>query len=122
MNLLLDTNALICWGIGRVRPATANIVRRADIVAVSAASAWEIAIKRTLGKLRFDGDVADALEEYGFVGLSVTVRHADAMLALPAHHSDPFDRLIIAQALEEGFTILTSDRAFELYRVPVVWF
>jgi PIN domain nuclease of toxin-antitoxin system len=58
---------------------------------------------------------------YGFLPLPVTLRHADLLQDLPAHHADPFDRLLIAQALEEGLTILTSDRAFEPYRVPVVW-
>ena len=121
MKLLLDTNALIRWHAGTLRAPAVSVVERADAVAVSPVSAWEIAIKRTLGKLRFGDAVEAVAERYGFDELPVTLRHADRLSDLPAHHSDPFDRLLIAQALEEGFTILTSDRAFEAYRVPVVW-
>jgi PIN domain nuclease of toxin-antitoxin system len=96
-------------------------VRRAELVAVSAISAWEIAIKRALGKLEIKDTVEDIVEQNGFVALSATIRHGDLLRELPLHHPDPFDRLLIAQALDEGFTILTSDRSFEPYRVPVVW-
>jgi PIN domain nuclease of toxin-antitoxin system len=121
MRLLLDTNALIRWHAGTLRPPAVRVVERADSVAVSPVSAWEIAIKRALGKLRFSDAVEAVAERYGFDALPVTLRHADRLNDLPAHHGDPFDRLLISQALEEGFTILTSDRAFEAYRVPVVW-
>ncbi len=96
-------------------------VQRADLVVVSGVSAWEIAIKQALGKLRLDDAVEDIAAAYGFVALPVTLRHGDLLRELPRHHPDPFDRLLIVQALEEGLTILTSDRAFEPYRVPVVW-
>jgi PIN domain nuclease of toxin-antitoxin system len=96
-------------------------VQRADVVAVSAVSAWEIAIKRALGKLRLDDSVESLVEGNGFLALPVTVRHGDLLRDLPQHHTDPFDRLLIVQALEDGLTILTSDRAFEPYRVPVIW-
>lgn len=96
-------------------------MRRADLVAVSAITAWEIAIKRAVGKLRFPEPVETVLEQNGFLALPVTVRHGDLLRELPRHHPDPFDRLLIVQALEEGLTILTLDRAFEPYRVPVVW-
>jgi PIN domain nuclease of toxin-antitoxin system len=121
VNLLLDTNAIIRWHAGTLRAPAVQVVERADVVAVSAVSGWEIAIKRALGKLRF-GDALEAVaDRYGFQPLPVTLRHADVLRELPGHHGDPFDRLLIAQALDEGFTILTSDRAFEAYRVPVVW-
>ncbi len=121
MRLLLDTNALIRWHAGELRPATARAVQRADLVVVSAVSAWEIGIKRALGKLRMEAPVEDLLSLYGFHPLAATVRHGDLLRDLPRHHTDPFDRLLIVQALDEGLTILTSDRAFEPYRVPVVW-
>lgn len=121
MKLLLDTIALIRWHAGTLRPPAVRIVERAEVVAVSPVSAWEIAIKRALGKLRFAEAVEDVTRENGFDELTVTLRHADLVRVLPAHHGDPFDRLLIAQALEEGFTILTSDRVFEAYRVPVEW-
>ena len=121
MKLLLDTSALIRWHAGVLRPPAVRIVERAAAVAVSPVSAWEIAIKRALGKLKFADGVESVAARYGFDELPVTLRHADLVRDLPSHHGDPFDRLLIAQALEEGFTILTSDRVFEAYRVPVEW-
>jgi PIN domain nuclease of toxin-antitoxin system len=84
-------------------------------------SSWEIAVKRSIGKLRFDDSVEELVAQNGFLGLPVTIRHGDLLRDLPLHHADPFDRLLIVQAQEDGFTILSSDRAFEPYRVPVVW-
>ncbi len=121
MRLLFDTNAFIRWHAGRLKPAAVRTVRRAELVAVSAVTAWEIAIKRAMGKLRIDDAVEDVVAGNAFLPLPVTVRHGDLLRRLPLHHGDPFDRLLIVQALEEGLTILTSDRAFESYRVPVVW-
>ena len=121
MRLLLDTNAVIRWHGGLLPSAGVSLVRRASLVAISAISAAEIAIKRALGKLRFDDVLEDVVTQNGFVTLPVTVRHGDLLRALPQHHRDPFDRLLIVQAQDEGLTILTSDRAFEPYRVPVVW-
>jgi PIN domain nuclease of toxin-antitoxin system len=121
VKLLLDTNALIRWHAGTLKRPAVEAVQKADLVAVSAVSAWEIAIKRALGKLTFRDTVEAVTDGYGFLPLPVTLRHADLLQNLPAHHSDPFDRLLIAQALEEGLTIVTSDHAFEPYRVPVVW-
>lgn len=96
-------------------------MRRAEVVAVSAITAWEIAIKRAVGKLRMDEVVEDVVKRNQFLPLPVTVRHGDLLRDLPLHHGDPFDRLLIVQALDEGLTILTSDRSFEPYRVPVAW-
>ena len=120
MRLLLDTSALIRWHAGTLRAPGARAIARADVVAVSAVSAWEITIKRALGKLRFHDPVEAVGERYGFSSLPVSLRHADAVRDLPMHHPDPFDRLLLAQALEDGFTILTLDRTFEAYRVPLV--
>lgn len=121
MRLLLDTNALVRWHFGTLSRAATAVVARAEVVSVSPVSAWEIAIKAALGKLKFPDAVETVAERYGFGSLPITLRHADAVRTLPLHHADPFDRLLIAQALESGFTILTSDRMFEPYRVPVVW-
>ncbi len=121
MRLLLDTTVLIRWHAGRLGPAGLRAVRRAEVVAVSAITAWEIAIKQAVGKLRFEDPVEAVVAQNGFLALPVTVQHGDRLRDLPRHHPDPFDRLLIVQALEEGLTILTSDRAFEPYRVPVVW-
>ncbi len=119
--MLLDTNALVRWHLDQLRPAALRTVQRADLVVVSAISAWEIAIKRAVGKLELEARVEDIVAQNGFLSLPATVRHGDLLRDLPRHHGDPFDRLLIVQALEEGLTILTSDRAFEPYRVPVVW-
>ncbi len=121
MRLLLDTNALIRWADGTLGERAVRSVQEASVVAVSAISAAEIAVKRQLGKLRFAGTVREMAESYGFIELPLTLRHADRLHLVPAHHPDPFDRLLIAQALEEGLTILTTDRVFEAYRVPVEW-
>jgi PIN domain nuclease of toxin-antitoxin system len=121
VRLLLDTNVFIRWHAGKLRPAAVRAVRRAELVAVSAITASEIAIKRAVGKLRMDDAVEDVVARNEFLPLPVTIRHGDLLRDLPLHHGDPFDRLLIVQALDEGLTILTADRAFEPYRVPVVW-
>ena len=121
MRLLLDTNAFLRWHAGKLRPAALRTMRRAELVAVSAITAWEIALKRAAGKLRMDDAVEDVVARNKFLPLPVTVRHGDCLRDLPRHHADPFDRMLIVQALDQGLTILTADRAFELYRVPVVW-
>ena len=126
MNLLLDTQALLWWKEGSRklgRRAHRAIERDAATVRVSAVSAWEIAIKSRSGRLRLAEPLhiwmPDELERNGFVMLNVTVGHAVAVASLPDHHSDPFDRLLIAQAREGGLTIVTSDPAFSQYGVNV---
>jgi PIN domain nuclease of toxin-antitoxin system len=121
VRLLLDTNALVRWHLKKLRPAAVRTVKRAELVVVSAISAWEIAIKGSVGKLDLKDTVEDIVARSRFHPLPVTIRHGDLLRDLPRHHSDPFDRLLIAQALDEGLTILTADRVFELYRVPVAW-
>jgi PIN domain nuclease of toxin-antitoxin system len=118
---LLDTNALIRWHAGALPAPAVRVVQRAATVAVSAVSAWEVAVKQALGKLRFPDAVEDVVELYGFVSLPASVRHGDLLRSLPHHHPDPFDRLLIVQALDENLTVMTSDRAFEAYGVSVVW-
>lgn len=121
MRLLLDTNVFIRWHAGALRPAAVRTVQRADLVTVSAITAWEIAMKRAVGKLRMQEVVEDVITRNKFLPLPVTVRHGDILRDLPLHHHDPFDRMLIVQALDQGLTILTADRVFELYRVPVEW-
>jgi PIN domain nuclease of toxin-antitoxin system len=121
VKLLLDTNALVRWHLGKLRPAAVRTLQRAELVVVSAISVWEIAIKGAVGKLQLKDTVEDIVVRNRFLPLSVTLRHGDLLRDLPRHHNDPFDRLLIAQALDEGLTILTADRAFEPYRVPVAW-
>jgi PIN domain nuclease of toxin-antitoxin system len=88
---------------------------------VSAVSVWEIATKRAIGKLRAPDDVIERVEGAGAQLLSITPRHAHASGALPLHHRDPFDRLLIAQAQLERCAIVSADSAFPAYEIPVVW-
>jgi PIN domain nuclease of toxin-antitoxin system len=127
VNLLLDTQTLLWWRDGSRRlgrRARRAIERDAASVAVSAASIWEIAIKSSIGRLKLhdplDGWLAGSLEARGFTMLSVTVAHAVAAAALPHHHSDPFDRMLIAQARLDRFTIVTSDTGFDAYDVDLL--
>jgi PIN domain nuclease of toxin-antitoxin system len=118
VNLLLDTHVLIWWDEGRkLSGAARRAIEAADTVYVSAASAWEVAIKIGLGRLRPTRTVEQAVEESGFLELPITFRHAERVAGLPAHHRDPFDRLLIAQAELEGLTLVTRDPAFAQYAV-----
>lgn len=122
MKLLLDTNALIWWleGSRRLsRPAVDAIDDVANEIHVSAASAWEISTKARIGKLRFAGSLAARLEKYDVRPLAVTVEHGWAAGALPPVHSDPFDRILVAQAQLEELVVLTSDPIFAQYGVAV---
>lgn len=120
--LLLDTQALIWWDTNdpRLGGNARAAIQDATEVYVSAASAWEIVIKTALGKLRTKRRPSNAVADGGFLELPVTFEHAEAVRELPTHHSDPFDRLIIAAALVEGCSILTSDEKFRLYDVSVI--
>ncbi|MBA2457333.1 MAG: type II toxin-antitoxin system VapC family toxin [Gemmatimonadales bacterium] len=121
MRLLLDTHVLICWDEGRRLSAPARrAITDADEVFVSAASAWEVAIKVGLGRLRPTRTVEDAVEESGFAELPVTFQHASRVAFLPPHHRDPFDRLLAAQAEVEGLTLVTRDPAFEPYEIDLL--
>lgn len=121
MRLLLDTHVLL-WtlqGDPRVHPDRSRAIEEADEVYVSAATIWEVAIKRALGKLRLERDLMEAAREAGCLPLAVTWAHGDAVAALPLLHGDPFDRLLIAQARVEGLTLVTDDRTILRYDVPV---
>jgi len=120
--VLLDTEALIWWDDNdpRLGGNTRAIIQDAVDVYVSAASAWEITIKVALGKLRTTRRPQDAVVEGGFRELPITFEHAEAVGALPAHHNDPFDRMILAVAAVEGLTIITSDVKFEAYEATLI--
>jgi PIN domain nuclease of toxin-antitoxin system len=118
VRLLLDTHVFLWWRADAPElPAAARtaMLDRANDVYVSAAVAWEIAIKRALGRLEFEGRVADAVAEEGFLPLAIQLAHADEVSRLPALHRDPFDRLLIAQARTESLTIVTADPVFRKY-------
>jgi PIN domain nuclease of toxin-antitoxin system len=123
VTLLLDAHTLLWWLADDRRlakPAKEAIADRATVVYVSAVTAWEIAIKRTLGKLWAPDDLEDQMRANGLTELGISV--ADGLLAgaLPLHHADPFDRMLVAQAQRRGLTIVTRDEAIRLYGVPVL--
>lgn len=123
MNLLLDTHALI-WAFtddpSLGEAARVAIASPDNLVFASAASVWEIAIKRALGKLRAPDDVNEQITLHRFEPLAMTGDHAWIAGNLPALHADPFDRMLIAQARGEGLTIVTRDSQFAAYGVPVL--
>ncbi|HEX5385519.1 MAG TPA: type II toxin-antitoxin system VapC family toxin [Gemmatimonadales bacterium] len=121
MNLLLDTHVLLWWDEGvRLAAEARRAIEQAGDVYVSAASAWEVAIKVGLGRLRPRRTVEEAAAESGFEELPVTFRHAARVAELPPHHRDPFDRLLVAQALEEGLSLVSRDAALGCYGLTVV--
>jgi PIN domain nuclease of toxin-antitoxin system len=128
VNLLLDTHAFLWWvGAGRElsRKARAAIGSGRNPCFVSVASGWEIAIKVSLGSLRIEGSLERFLPEQiganGFQALPIDLKHAARVATLPFHHRDPFDRLLIAQALEEQLAVVTADFVFAKYGVKRVW-
>ena len=94
-------------------------MREAETLFVSAVTIWEVSVKRALGKLTAPANLADTLRRTGMQPLSITWDHAAAAGALPPHHSDPFDRLLIAQAQLEGLRLMSEDRAFRRYDIDL---
>lgn len=123
MDLLLDTHVFIWWNMDHARLSEgvqAAIADPENRIVVSAASVWEISIKRMIGKLAFNHDTLNAISGGGFEALVITPMHADAAGSLPLHHHDPFDRLLIAQAKLESLVLVTQDRHLLQYGVPVL--
>ena len=122
--LLLDTHVWLWWQADdrRLGARARHAIGTATEVRFSAASAWEIAIKVSLGKLTLPRgvDIESALALDGFRPLPVEVAHAEALRALPALHRDPFDRMLVAQAQSEGLTIMTADARLADYEVPLL--
>ena len=120
MRLLLDTHTLL-WTLGEparlASQARDAIEDERNEVFVSAVSAWEIAIKRALGKLVAPDDLEAKVLSQGFSPLHITFHHADLAGALPRHHADPFDRMLVAQAEAEGLTLVTRDATMPVYGV-----
>ena len=123
MRLLLDTHAFLWWDqqLRRLsRPLRAAIADEAIDIFVSAATIGELAIKRAIGKLRFDRPIVAAVRALGFEILPVTGSHAEHAGGLPRHHNDPFDRLIIAQAYLEAMVLGTQDRRMQPYGIATL--
>ena len=123
MSLLLDSHALL-WALhapGRMRPAAVAAIRDPRrAVYFSAASAWELELKAVKGKLVLPRDWLRAAEATGFLQIPVTAAVAQASARLPWHHADPFDRVLIAQAMEHGLEVATRDAVIGSYGVPVL--
>ena len=124
MNLLLDTHAFL-WAIDNnpqlSQKARESIIDGNNIVFVSAATAWEIAIKKSIGKLRIpNGDYLEELKLHRFTPLDITTEHALMVENLPPHHKDPFDRMLIAQAQVEKLTLVTGDAKIKAYNIPII--
>ena len=128
MRLLLDSHAFLWFCEGNTAlsgTARAAIENPDNEKCVSHATAWEVAIKTSLGKLRlllpYEQVFPGALQVNGFTVLAPDFRHYGRLLTLPRHHGDPFDRLIIAQALIEGLTVVSCDPHFPAYGVALLW-
>jgi PIN domain nuclease of toxin-antitoxin system len=121
MGVLLDTHVLL-WAVlndPRLSDAQARAITESDVY-LSAASVWEIGIKRALGKLDVPEDLFDVAANAGCRPLAITWGHAMAASALPRHHSDPFDRMLIAQARCEGVRLASSDTKLAAYDIDLV--
>ena len=128
MRVPVDTHALLWWLSGdealSIRARSAIADQRTETF-VSAASAWEIAIKYKQGKLPtaagIMGDIEGTIVRQGFVAIPITINHGNSAGALPLHHKDPFDRMLIAQALAESLTLISNERVFDRYGVARLW-
>jgi PIN domain nuclease of toxin-antitoxin system len=123
MRLLLDTHVFL-WAVAGsplLKPAARRLIESADEVYVSAASIWEVAIKARLGKIEADPyELTAAIRASGFLELPVSATHAAGVAQLELHHNDPFDRLLIAQALVEPLKLVTVDEVLAKYSDLVV--
>ena len=127
MRLLLDTHVWLWLQLdpGRLAPETLEVLEdEGSDLFLSAASSWELTIKHALGKIVLPEPpgtyVPSRMQRHGIVGLPIEHAHALAVGTLPPHHRDPFDRLLIAQAVEEQLTVVTLDAAFGDYEVPIL--
>ena len=123
MKLLLDSHAFI-WAFSRPtelsRTARQAIEDPSNDRFVSISSIWEITLKAANGKLAMPDNFTDAIQDLGAAPLQITIPHIKRLQTLPLHHRDPFDRLLIAQAIEENLTIATRNRHFPAYGVPLL--
>lgn len=123
MQLLLDTHVLL-WSLAgddRLGDRAVDLIEDGrNVVYVSAASIWEISIKRSLGKLRVPGDVPTEVDAASFIRLPISFEHAVEVAALPDLHADPFDRMLIAQARTDRLTLMTDDALMQRYDVQLI--
>jgi len=123
MNLLLDTHILLWWLADDSRlgeSIRSTIAEPKTRVMISAATVWEIGIKQSIGKLTVPESILPVIEGEGFVELPISARHTELAARLPAHHRDPFDRMLIAQAMLEGLILVTGDKQMEAYDLSLI--
>lgn len=128
MRLLVDSHALLWFDEGNQRlgaKAQAMMSDPWNELLLSTVSIWEIAIKVSLGKLRllesFDAYMQRVIHDNGLVNLPISLDHLKTLLTLPFHHRDPFDRLLISQAMVENMSILSADTLFDKYPITRIW-
>jgi PIN domain nuclease of toxin-antitoxin system len=121
MPLLLDTHVVLWWLVDDpgLSEAIKDSLDHDPDVYVSTATVWEVAIKHALGKLVGPTDLPEQVRDSGFRSLLIADEHAIVAARLPRHHRDPFDRMLIAQALVEGLTLVTRDPEIQKYAVPI---
>lgn len=122
MKLLLDTHVVLCWLTGEreISEAAGEVIEQADDLLLSVVSLAEIGIKASIGKLDVPDDLDRQVQAIGLRILGLAPSHALGVAKLPVHHRDPFDRLLIAQAVAERLTVVTTDRRFADYPVAIV--
>lgn len=124
MIVLLDTHALI-WSLEdseRLSQAARAVIEDVgNVVLASATSGWEITIKKALGRLAAPDDLEAAIEAAGFTKRSITFADTNRLGSLPPHHRDPFDRMLVAQALVDGVPIVTVDPQIARYPIQTIW-
>ncbi|MBK5990971.1 type II toxin-antitoxin system VapC family toxin [Streptomyces microflavus] len=122
MRLLLDTHVILWWlgDSDELSDQVKDLLDTEPSVHLSAVSAWEIAIKQSLGKLDGPDDLAERVRDSQFTSLPITAGHGVRAGRLPALHRDPFDRILVAQAQIEGMTVVTRDKWIPQYDVPVM--
>lgn len=119
---LLDTHVLL-WLNSELQRIPRNVVAAIDEAAqvfYSASSVWELSIKQSLGKIQLAAPISVFAKQSNFLELPVTTQYAEAAARLPLHHRDPFDRMLVTQAMMEGLTLVTSDRKLSDYDIKIL--
>jgi PIN domain nuclease of toxin-antitoxin system len=123
VRILIDTHIFLWWDrqLRRISRSLRAVIEDADNdIYLSAASVWEVAVKRATGKLKFERPIVESVAKLGFEILPVTGIHAEHAGGLPRHHNDPFDRLLVAQAALEGMVLGTQDRLMRPYGIAMI--
>ena len=122
MRLLLDTHVFLWWvkNEKKLGPKARQSIQESEDVMVSIISAWEFAVKKALGKLELGADFEEAIDAEGFSKLNITFNQARMIGKMQPHHGDPFDRMLVAQAIAEGLVFVTVDRRLSNYPVKII--